>query len=402
MSFLWVAAEGICALSANKLRNFLMMLGMIVGVALLAVIMAVGKGTQQKVIKRVDTWPIRVIKVNAGGGKGYTRPQAGVATLKLEDADAIRDRIRGWDLMLCVAEKRGLPMKFGSRQCQADVFAVEPTYCEMQSWPVQEGEEIGTEDIRTMARVCVVGTTLAKTLFGEDNPIGEYIYIGKVRFRVKGILKSRGIGPGGTDSDNRALIPLTTGMRRLFNQGYISYVRVRMKSVAAVPNAVKTIRQLLRKRHHISPPETDDFSIVTAKQIAEVARGISRTLTAVLVALAGLSLLVGGVVMMNILLISVAERTKEIGLRRALGATQHAILVQFLTEALSVTLIGMTLGAALGWSVSVALRRYTPVITETAWEPFALVIPFALLFGVAFGVHPARRAARLHPVEAMR
>lgn len=190
-------------------------------------------------------------------------------------------------------------------------------------------------------------------------------------------------------------------MRRLFNQNYISYIRVRMKSVATVPRAMRTIRQLLRKRHHITPPETDDFSIVTAKQVAEVARGISRTLTAVLVALAGLSLLVGGVVMMNILLISVAERTKEIGLRRALGATQQAILVQFLTEALSVTLMGMILGAALGWSVSVALRQYTPVITETAWEPFALVIPLALVFGVAFGVHPARRAARLHPVEAL-
>ncbi|MCK4306472.1 MAG: ABC transporter permease, partial [Candidatus Eisenbacteria sp.] len=246
MSFLRIAAEGICALSTNKLRSFFMMLGIIVGVALLAVIMAVGKGTKQKVMKRVDTWPIRVIKVNAGGGKGYTRPQAGVATLKLEDADAIRDRIRGSDLMLCVAEKRGLPMKFGNRQCQADVFAVEPTYNEMQNWPVQEGEEISADDVATMARVCVVGTTLAKTLFDEDNPIGEYIQIGKVRFRVKGILKSRGIGPGGTESDNRALIPLTTGMRRLFNQNYISYIRVRMKSVATVPRAMRTIRQLLR------------------------------------------------------------------------------------------------------------------------------------------------------------
>lgn len=402
MKFLRIASEGMRALSAHKLRSFLMMAGTIVGVALLTVIMSVGKGTEQKVMKRVDTWPIRVIKVNAGGGKGYTRPQASMATLKLEDADAIRDRIQGWDLICCVAEKRDLPTKAGDRQCQADVFAVEPTYCEMQNWPVEEGEEIGAEDVRTMARVCVLGTTLVKTLFGEDNPIGSHIWIGKVQFRVVGVLKTRGIGSGGTESDNRALIPLTTGLRRLFNQNYISYIRVRMKTVHDVPGAVRKIGQLLRERHHITPPETDDFSIVTAREVTEVARRISRTLTAVLIALAGLSLLVGGVVMMNILLISVAERTKEIGLRRALGATQQAILVQFLTEALSVTLVGMILGAALGWSVSVALPRFTPVITKRSWEPFALVIPFALVFGVAFGVHPARRAARLHPVEALR
>jgi putative ABC transport system permease protein len=397
-----IAGEGVRALAAHKLRTFFMMVGTIVGIAALTVILAIGKGTQREVMKSVNAFGARLIKINAGGGKGYTKPQPGVVTLKLEDADAIRSAITGWDIVTCVAQKGAVPAKAGDRQCETAVFAVDSDWHEAMEWPAKEGEEIAPEDLATMAHVCVLGTRLAKTLFGEDNPVGSDIQIGNVRFRVKGVLIHHDASPGGEDENHRVVIPLTTGLRRLYNQNHLTYIRVRMKNADDVPATAEQIRRLLHERHHVTPPETDDFSIVTAKEVADAARGISGTLTALLAALAGLGLLVGGVVMMNILLISVTERTREIGLRRALGATRQAIFVQFLTESLSVTVIGAVFGGALGWGVSVLLPRFVKVITVISWEPFALAVVFALGVGLIFGVQPARRAARLHPVEALR
>jgi putative ABC transport system permease protein len=206
----------------------------------------------------------------------------------------------------------------------------------------------------------------------------------------------------GDEFDRRLVIPLTTGLRRLFNQDYITNIRVKVKAPAQIEAISGEIQQLLHERHHITPPREDDFAIFSAADIAKTARGISGTLTYLLAALAGLSLLVGGIVLMNILLISVGERKKEIGLRRALGATQGDIFRQFLTESLSVTIIGMVAGSLLGWGVSIAMARLTQSPVVISWEPFALALVFALVVGVFFGVQPARRAARLKPVEALR
>jgi putative ABC transport system permease protein len=198
------------------------------------------------------------------------------------------------------------------------------------------------------------------------------------------------------------MIPLTTGLRRLYNQDYITNIRVKVKDTNQLVPISEEIRKLLHDRHHITPPEEDDFAIFSAAEVAKTARGISGTLTILLSALAGLSLLVGGVVLMNILLISVGERTREIGLRRAVGARRRDIFMQFLMESLAVTLIGMVLGSALGWAVSMVLARVTQFPVVISWEPFALALAFALVVGVFFGVQPARRAARLHPVEALK
>jgi putative ABC transport system permease protein len=206
----------------------------------------------------------------------------------------------------------------------------------------------------------------------------------------------------GTDFDNRVLIPLTTGMRRLLNVDHISYVRVKVKDPKDLTRIGEEIRGIVHERHHIMPPQDDDFAIVTAAEVAEMARGISGTLTYLLGALAGLSLLVGGIVLMNILLISVSERIKEIGLRRALGATRRDVFIQFLTESLAVTISGMVLGSALGWAVSIILARVSALPVVISWEPFTLALGFAMVVGVFFGVQPARRAARLKPVDALR
>jgi putative ABC transport system permease protein len=191
-------------------------------------------------------------------------------------------------------------------------------------------------------------------------------------------------------------------MRRVLNVDHVGAIRMVTKDPARMAEQAKAIRALLHERHHITPPKEDDFRIVTADIIAELARGTSGTLSILLIALAALSLLVGGIVMMNILLISVAERTKEIGLRRAVGATRRDIFAQFLTESLAVSLAGMLLGALLGWGACVLLPRVSQMPVVVSWEPFALALAFALLVGTFFGVQPARRAAGLHPVEALR
>jgi putative ABC transport system permease protein len=293
-------------------------------------------------------------------------------------------------------------MKAGGRECQGDVFAVDSDWHEAMPWPAKEGDGISPEDMATLAHVAVLGTRLAKALFGDESPVGSDIQINNIRFRVKGLLERHDVSPGGDDENDRAVIPLTTGLRRVFNQNYLTYIRVRMKDAADVPRAAEEVRQLMHAQHHVTPPEQDDFSVVTSAEVAEAARGISGTLNALLVALAGLALLVGGVVMMNILLVSVSERTREIGLRRAVGACRRAIFLQFLTEALAVTLAGTAIGVVLGWGASVLLPHLTSIKTVISWEPFALAVVFALAVGLVFGVQPARRAARLSPVDALR
>jgi putative ABC transport system permease protein len=281
-------------------------------------------------------------------------------------------------------------------------MASPPEWHDAWEWYADEGETITSEDTSAMARVCLLGKFIARDLFGEQNPIGEYVQIENVRFKVKGILQERGVSPMGDEFDRRMVIPLTTGLRRLYNQDHITNIRVKVKNPSEIESIAGEIRQLLHERHHITPPREDDFAIFSAADIAKMARGISGTLTYLLGALAGLSLLVGGIVLMNILLISVGERTKEIGLRRAMGATRRDVFIQFLTESLAVTISGMMLGSVLGWGISIILARATQFPVVISWEPFALALGFALIVGVFFGVQPARRAARLKPVEALR
>jgi putative ABC transport system permease protein len=243
---------------------------------------------------------------------------------------------------------------------------------------------------------------VGRELFGNADPIGQRIYVNRVSLLVKGVLETRGASTMGGDFDNRVIIPVTTAMRRVMNVDYLGAIRIITNDAPRMPEQAEAIRALIHERHHISPPEEDDFRIITPMIIARLVRGTSRTLSILLLALAALSLMVGGVVLMNILLISVSERTKEIGLRRALGATRRDIFTQFLAESLAVTLLGMVLGTLVGWGVSALLPRITKMPAVVSWEPFALALVFALLVGTFFGVQPARRAARLRPVEALR
>jgi len=402
MRILRIVREGTQALAANKLRTFFMVAGTIVGIAALTVIMAVGKGTERQVMKRVNSFGIRAIMVTAGGGKGFSPPQAGIATLRVEDAEAIGAEIEGADVVAPFTVKPGMPVKAGTNEVQSTIMAVPPEWHDAFEWYVTDGEPVTSEDMETLSRVCLLGTLVAKDLFGDQNPLNEYVQIGDVRFNVKGILQVRGVSPMGDEFDRRIVIPFSTGMRRLFNQDYITNIRVRVKDPHRIGAIAEDVRRLLHERHHITPPNEDDFAVFSAADIAKMARGISGTLSILLIALAALSLIVGGIVLMNILLISVSQRVKEIGLRRALGATQRDIFQQFLAESLAVTLIGMLLGCALGWGASMLVSTFVKAPVVISWEPFALGLVFSLMVGLLFGIHPARRAARLKPVEALR
>jgi putative ABC transport system permease protein len=403
MKMLRTAREGIQSLAANPLRTFFMMAGTIVGIAALTVIMAIGKGTESQVMKRVENFGPRAMMLVAGGGRTIGPPDGSVTTLTLDDVRALREEVPGLEIVTPQAWQMGAGLRYGSNQIKATMWGVEPEWHEAWDWYTVEGEEITDEDVATMARVCVIGSSVKRDLFGDADPIGESLYINKVAVEVKGVLDRRGImGASGGDFDNRILLPITTAMRRVMNVDHIGGVRMITQDAALMPEQIEQIVQLMRARHRITPPLEDDFRINTPLAIAEMVRGTSGTLTMLLTALAGLSLLVGGVVLMNILLISVGERTAEIGLRRAVGATRRDIFTQFLTESLSVTFLGMILGSALGWGVSLAIRQFTPLPAVISWEPLALAVGFALLIGTFFGVQPARRAARLHPVEALR
>jgi putative ABC transport system permease protein len=401
MRLLRIAREGLTALGTSKLRTFFMMAGTIVGVAALTVVMAIGAGTERMVMKRVSVFGFRAIMVIAGGGSTLTPPQGDVVTLTLADAEAIRE-IAGIEIATPTAMKRGVAVKAGAVQTQTTVFAVEPDWHEAWEWYARSGEQTSAEDVTEMARVCLLGATPAHDLFGPVDALGQYVQIGNVRFLVKGVLESKGTSPMGTDMDNRAVIPLTTGMRRLFNQDHLAQIRIKVKDPNDLEAIGTKVRALLHERHHITPPQEDDFQVRTAADVAKLVRGISGTLSTLLTALAGLSLLVGGVVLMNILLISVSERVPEIGLRRTLGGRERDIFTQFLTESLAVTLLGMLVGSALGWGASAALSAFTELPVTLSWRPFALAVASSLAVGLFFGIQPARRAARLRPVEALR
>jgi putative ABC transport system permease protein len=379
-----------------------MMAGTVVGIAALCVIMAVGKGTKRKVTKRVNTFGPRAIMLIAGGGKDLPPPDMTCTTLTLEDAEAVREHVPNVAIVCPMAWKFRMSLKRGPQQHQARVWGVEPNWHDAWRIPAVQGEGITDQDVATMARVCVIGATVKRELFGDADPVGEFLYINKVRLEVKGVLEPRGVSPMGMDFDNYLVLPITTAMRRVMNVDYVGAIRIITEDPKLMPEQIEAIRSLIHQRHNITPPEEDDFRMVTPMVVAKLARGVSGTLSILLIALTALSLVVGGVVLMNILLISVAERTREIGLRRALGASRKDIFVQFLTESVAVTFLGMILGSALGYAVSIALPRATGIPAVTSWEPFALAFVFALLVGTAFGVQPARRAARLHPADALR
>jgi len=392
-------------LTGNKLRTFFMMLGVLIGIAALTVIISVGQGAKVQVMQRMEKMAAFAAVMVVPGG-GVTRGMGGVdtvpATLTAEDAQAIQAEVPNVQDVALVQSKQGVAIKFGGQSTTTMVWGVTPNYPAIRPTPVARGEFFGPEEQASTARVAVLGQDTAATLFGDADPLDQTIRIENVPFKVIGLQKRLGVSPGGGNLDDRILIPQATAARRLFNVTNMTQLVVQIKGRQQVPGAAERVKQLLRERHHIAAGMPDDFSVRIAEQMLGILTGTSQTLTIFLAIVAALSLLVGGFIVMNIMLISVSERTKEIGLRRAVGARRRDILVQFILEAGAVTAAGGLIGVLLGVGGALAASRLMGWPAALSWPAIVGAVIFAGIVGLVSGVQPARKAAALHPVEALR
>ncbi len=390
-------------LGRNKLRTFLMMIGVVIGISALTIVVAAALGAQERIIERVKQFGYETLMVRAGGDvERGARTGGEITTLKTEDAEAILAEVRSVVEVAPFNRRGRSDVVYQDKSANAPLFGVTPGWSTVWNWHVARGDFISDRDIEHFARVCVIGPTVQQELFGDANPIGEVIRVGNVPFEIIGVMEERGISAGGGDMDNRVFIPLSTFMRRVANVDHIYGIRILLGSIRDVDTAVDEITALLRERHNLAPGVPDDFTVRSAEEVQAMVEGMLGTFNILLILIAGISLIAGGIVVANIMLISVNERRKEIGLRKAVGARKKDITTQFLFEATAVTLTGGVIGIVLGGAGAVLLETITQTPTAISWLSVAVGVVFSALVGIIAGMQPAKRAAALQPVEALR
>ena len=398
-----IVKNAFVGLGRNKLRTFLMMAGVVIGITALTMVVAAALGAQERIVERVKQFGYETLMVRAGGEVERGAMTGGeITTLKIEDAEAILAEVRSV-IEVAPFNRRGRSdVVYQDKSANAPLFGVTPGWSTVWNWHVARGEFISERDIEQLARVCVIGPTVQRELFGDINPIGEVIRVGNVPFEIIGVMEERGISAGGGDMDNRVFIPLSTFMRRVANVDHIYGIRILLGSVRDVDRAVEEITALLRERHNLVPGVPDDFTVRSAEEVQAMVEGMLGTFNILLVLVAGISLIAGGIVVANIMLISVNERRREIGLRKAVGARKKDITTQFLFEATAVTVTGGIIGIILGGAGAVLLESITETPTAVSWISVAVGVVFSALVGIIAGMQPAKRAAALQPVEALR
>lgn len=405
MKFFRVSKVAIKILWVNKLRSFFMMLGIIIGIATLTVIVSIGEGSKQQVMERMKKMGADaslMVRPGSGSQRGIPGGQAGITTLTLEDAKAIENEIRYVKNIAPTMVKGSVSVKYGNKNSTPTVFGVTPIWRVVRTYDVERGEFISDEDFVASAKVCLLGQQVVQDLFGNEDPVGQFVLINNVSLQVKGVLQKKGASTGGGNLDNRILVPLSTFSKRLFHQTYLNQIVIQLSNVPAMYETAGEVKALLRERHHLAQDELDDFSVRIPEEAVKTATAVSDTMTILLGLIAGVSLVAGGVVLMNIMLISVTERKKEIGIRKAVGARRRDILMQFLIESVVVTLTGGLLGIAVGYLSAKVTSLLIQTPTALSWNVFALAFGFSALVGIFFGVQPARKAALLEPIEALR
>jgi putative ABC transport system permease protein len=394
---------GLAALTRNRLRAALTVLGIVIGVAAVIATLAIGQGAREAVqaqIRALGANTLSVIPgtITAGGARGG---MGSITTMTSDDALAIKRECPAVDAVAPGVRTLG-QVVYGNQNWSTQVQGTTADFTLIRQWPVESGVGITDSDVRGAAKVCVLGASVVRQLFADTDPVGQTVRIKDIPFRVVGVLSYKGGTGFGGDQDDLVLIPLTTAQRKLMGITHVHWISMSAVSEGQVPAAVDQITDLLRQRHRIRPGESDDFFIRTQLEAASTAESTSRVMTLLLASIAAVSLLVGGIGIMNIMLVSVTERTREIGIRRALGARRRDILLQFLVESGFLSLAGGALGVVLGVlsaSLVSQLARWPTMV-----QPGAVVLAFgfASLVGLFFGFYPARRASTLDPIDALR
>jgi putative ABC transport system permease protein len=388
------------SLMANKLRSVLAMLGIIIGVGAVISMLAIGQGAQKSVLERIGAMGTNLLMVRPGQ-RGTGGVMSGTQqNMTVEDAEAVLKELSGVHAVAPVVGGSA-QVKFLDKNSRTSVTGTTVTYMPVRNFEVEKGSPFTETDVDRMGHVAILGPVTASDLFGTDDPIGQTVKINRMNFRVVGVLKSKG-DQGYYNPDDQVLIPLTTAMKQVFGLEYLREVDVQAEDGADLGKLQQDISALFRKRHRIQPSVPDDVNIRSQADILEAAAGVTRTFTMLLGGIAGISLLVGGIGIMNIMLVTVTERTREIGVRKAIGAKDRDILRQFLIEAVLMSGVGGLIGVGLGVGGAQLLAKFTQFVTLVQGQSILLALGFAGAVGIFFGYYPALRAARLDPIEALR
>ena len=398
-------SEAWMAMGANRLRTALTMLGMVIGVGAVVIMMAIGQGAQYAVQQTISTMGSNLFIVLSGSftAAGVRSGTAGGPTLTVADSEAVAEL----DGVVNVAptHQGRRQLVFGSQNWSANVVGTTPPYLEARAWTIASGAAFGDSDVRSATRVALLGKTTAQNLFGDEDPVGKTMRIQQNPFIVIGVLGSKGQNLDGNDQDDTVIIPLSTAQRKVFGTPFLGSVRMIMiqaESAEAMPRVMESTTALLRQRHRLREGMPDDFYMRNLSAAAESEAETTRTMSILLGAIASISLLVGGIGIMNIMLVSVTERTREIGIRMAIGAREQDILMQFLLEAVMISLAGCLLGLLLGIGSALLVNAITSMVIVISGSSVLVAFGVAAAVGIFFGYYPAQKAARLDPIEALR
>ncbi|MDP1643877.1 MAG: ABC transporter permease [Thiobacillus sp.] len=393
------------ALVTHRMRSFLTMLGMMIGVAAVILMLAIGQGAQAMVRDSIESMGSNLFIIMSGATTaGGARVAGGMApTLTFDDANAIRELD---DIAAAAPVSPGsAQLIFGGINWSTSVFGTTPDYAVVRDWPMASGSFFSEADVRSGARVTVIGAVVARELFGDEDPIGKIIRIRQAPFEVIGVLASKGQSLDGRDQDDTVMVPISSAQQKIFSSSLRNRARMIMAQAVSekrMDTAESAINELLRNRHRIGVGQEDDFTVRNLTAIAEAAASTTRIMSLLLGAIAAISLVVGGIGIMNIMLVSVTERTREIGIRMAIGARRRDVLWQFLIEALTLSLIGCAIGLLLGIGGAWLVERLAGLPVAVTPASVLMAVGVSFLIGVFFGFYPARRAAGLDPIEALR
>ncbi len=403
MEFLATLRIALRALARNKMRSVLTMLGIIIGVAAVIAMVGVGQGAQRKVQEQIQSMGTNLLFISSGNvTSGGVR--MGVNATKTLVEDDMKAILREVPTVAAAAPGSGTQSQvvYENQNWSTRITGTEPAYVDIRSWPMASGSIFTQDDVNRAAEVAVLGDTVKQNLFGTSDPVGQTIRIGNLPFQVVGVLTAKGQSGMGQDQDDTVLVPITTLQKKITGQDWLQFIMVSATSQPASYAAQQQITALLRDRHRIRPGQDDDFMVRNLADIAQLADQQAEVMTMLLASIAGVSLIVGGIGIMNIMLVSVTERTREIGIRIAIGATEQDVQRQFLTESVVLSLLGGAVGILVGVGASLLITRVLGWAVSVSAAAILAAVVFSMAVGVFFGFYPARKAAKLDPIEALR